>query len=234
MPASKTALPKYLQIAEMLIRDVASGRLEDGARLPPEREMASELGIAVGTLRKALCDLKDKGLLHCVHGSGNYIRFQPEAVGVYAFFRLERLEGGGLPSAEVLSAETVPPETDLPVFKDSPKVHRIRRIRMLAAEPVALEEIYLDGRWTKSISPEDLSDSLYHFYRRKLRLWIATAEDRVGICEVPEWSVPAFAPRIGAISGYVERRGRTTDGQTAEFSRTWFDSDRARYVNRLR
>jgi GntR family transcriptional regulator len=35
MTASLTsALPKYLQISEMLIRDIAAGRLADGARLP--------------------------------------------------------------------------------------------------------------------------------------------------------------------------------------------------------
>ena len=41
----------------MLIRDIAAGRLSEGERLPPEREMAAELGIAVGTLRQALADL---------------------------------------------------------------------------------------------------------------------------------------------------------------------------------
>jgi len=42
-----SALPKYVQIAEMLIRDIAAGRLADGARLPPEREMAEGLGVRV-------------------------------------------------------------------------------------------------------------------------------------------------------------------------------------------
>ena len=61
--ASKAALPKYVRISERLIREIAAGRLADGTRLPPEREMAVELGASVGTLRKALADLADKGLL---------------------------------------------------------------------------------------------------------------------------------------------------------------------------
>ena len=52
--------------------------------------------------------------------------------------------------------------------------------------------------------------------------------------EVPDWRVEAFALPAGAIAGYVERRGRTPEGEIAEFSRTWFDSDKARYINRLR
>ena len=72
MPQS-SALPKYVQTAELLIREIAAGRLADGARLPPERDMAGDLDISVGTLRKALNDLTDRGLLERVQGSGNYV-----------------------------------------------------------------------------------------------------------------------------------------------------------------
>ncbi|MEC9403613.1 MAG: GntR family transcriptional regulator, partial [Pseudomonadota bacterium] len=36
---TSTALPLYVQISELLIRDIAAGRLIDGERLPPERDM---------------------------------------------------------------------------------------------------------------------------------------------------------------------------------------------------
>ena len=58
-PASKGSLPVYLQISERLIREIGAGRLPDGARLPPEREMAASFSISVGTLRKALAELFD-------------------------------------------------------------------------------------------------------------------------------------------------------------------------------
>lgn len=234
MTTSPQALPKYVQIAEMLIREIASGRLADGVRLAPERDMAADMGIAVGTLRKALEDLEGKGLLRRVHGSGNYVRYRPEAAGLYAFFRLELSEGGGLPTAEVLDIDRVAtPEVSPPL--DWPAgAHRIRRLRRLSGRPVALEEIWLDARRAERISAGDLSESLYLFYRRRLGLWIASAEDRVGVDTVPEWRVEGFGLPAGAVSGYVERRGRTPEGEIVEFSRTWFDSDKARYVNRLR
>ena len=37
-------LPLYLQVAELVVRDIAAGRLIDGERLPPEREMAAQVG----------------------------------------------------------------------------------------------------------------------------------------------------------------------------------------------
>lgn len=234
MPSRTNALPKYVQMAEMLIREIASGRLGDGVRLPPEREMAAELGIAVGTLRKSLGDLEARGLLQRIHGSGNYVRHRPEAAGVYAFFRLERIEGGGLPTAEVLDVASLSKPCGLPSFGRSGDAHRIRRVRRLSGAVVAIEEIWLDGAWTDTINPEDLSESLYLFYRRELGLWIASVEDRIGVAEVPGWSVRDFPLSPGAMAGYVERRGRTPEGEIAEFSRTWFDSDKARYVNRMR
>ncbi|MFT7108347.1 MAG: GntR family transcriptional regulator, partial [Yoonia sp.] len=103
--AKTSALPKFIQLSEMLIREIAAGHLTDGARLPPERDMADDLGVAVGTLRKALADVEAKGLLDRVQGSGNYVRHRPAVDSVYAFFRLELLKGGGLPTAKVLHVD---------------------------------------------------------------------------------------------------------------------------------
>jgi DNA-binding transcriptional MocR family regulator len=59
--STQQSLPKYLQISELLIRDIAAGRLEDGARLPTERDLAAQLSTSVGTLRKALSELERQG-----------------------------------------------------------------------------------------------------------------------------------------------------------------------------
>ena len=51
---SPGALPTYVQISEAIARRITAGQWLDGERLPPERTMAAEFGVAVGTLRKAL------------------------------------------------------------------------------------------------------------------------------------------------------------------------------------
>ncbi len=232
MSTEAYALPKYVQASETLIRDISAGRLRDGERLAPEREMAARMGIAVGTLRKALSELEERGLVERIQGSGNYVRHRPEASGLYAFFRLERLEGGGLPTADLLDVRRMEKPSDLPWFGQSNTAFRIQRLRRLSALPVALEEIWLDGVWASEITARDLSESLYLFYRRSLNLWIAQAEDRIGIAPVPAWgrSLDVFQ---GDTAGYVERWGRTEAGEVAEYSRTWFNTDRARYVSRM-
>jgi len=233
--APPNALPIYQRTAERLIREIAVGRLLDGERLPPERDMAAALGISVGTLRKSLADLQERGLLERRQGSGNYIRHLPEAAGVYAFFRLELAEGGGgLPTADVLSVERRAKPAGAPGFGPSPDAHRIRRLRSVGGLPAALEEIWLDGDRTDEIRPSDLSESLYLYYRDRLNLVISRAEDRVGLAQVPAWTVPEFPKGRGKTVGYVDRTGVDQDGEPVEYSRTWFDPDRVRYVSRLR
>ncbi len=225
-------LPVHMQVSEMLIREIASGRLANGERLPPERDMAARLGIAVGTLRRALRDLTEKGLLERIQGSGNYVRARPGLQGVYAFFRIEKVEGGGLPTAEVLSVDTLAKPKDLPDFGSSGRAHRIRRLRKLDGAPAAIEEIWLDGSRAARLAPEDLSESLYLHYRNALGFEIVRTDDRVGIADVPGWAPVEFALQPGVAAGFVERIGWANDGAAAEYSRNWFDPATARYVVR--
>lgn len=231
--AESSALPKYIQISEMLIREVAAGHLADGAKLPPERDMALDLGIAVGTLRKALADMQDKGMLERVQGSGNYIRAKGDLGSVYAFFRLEQLRGGGLPTARVLTVDRLPKPEGAPDFGPHAEAHRIRRVRMLDDEVIALEEIWLDASYRASITADDLSESLYLFYREALGLVIASVEDRIGAGAVPGWAPADFHLSPGDTTGFIERVSWTGAGAAAEYSATWFDTDKARYVSRM-
>lgn len=227
------ALPIYVQISELLIRDIAAGRLIDGERLPPEREMAQSLGISVGTLRKALADLTRKGLLERIQGSGNYVRQGGQADSVYSMFRLELHSGGGLPRADILDVSEMPKADDLPEFGTTDWGTRIRRLRFLNDTIIAVEEIWLDGGAGKVV--EDLlSDSLYRFYQKQLGFWITRAEDRVGIGEVPDWAPDNFTKSPGTVIGYVERYSWADRPEAVEFSKTWFDTDKALYVQRLK
>ena len=222
--------PKYLQVRDMLIREIMAGRLLDGERLPPEREMAGELGLAVGTLRKALEALSEAGHLLRRQGSGNYIQAGADVSGIYAFFRLERLEGGGVPTAQTLAVDWLAKPADLPRLGPGAEAHRIRRLRSLDGIPAALEEIWLDGAADRRLSKAELGDSLYAFYRSALNLWISRAEDRVSVAAMPGWGP---LPEGGAV-GYVERISWDQLGNRVEASRTWFDPAVARYVQRIK
>ncbi|MFT7371080.1 MAG: GntR family transcriptional regulator [Alteromonas macleodii] len=226
-----TALPKYVQIAEMLIRDIAAGRLADGARLLPEREMAEKLGIAVGTLRKSLDLLAFKNLLERVQGSGNYVRARSDVSSVYSFLRIERIQGGGLPTAEVLSIDRM----TAPVQSGFASVDgfRFRRLRFMDKVPAAMEEIWLDGTVTDVVDEAAVSESLYLYYSDVLGVVITSVVDHVNVAPMPDWVDKRFGLSVGDMAGYIERIGRIHTGETIEFSRTWFDPNQINYVSRL-
>ncbi|ABF62335.1 transcriptional regulator, GntR family (plasmid) [Ruegeria sp. TM1040] len=231
-PISATSIPLYLQISESLIREIAAGRLVDGERLPPERQLAAQYGTTVRTLRKALLELEKQSLLERVQGSGNYVRSSQSAQSIYSMFRLELHQGGGLPHADILSVDYVKKPDDLPAFGTSAHGNRIRRLRYLDGVKIAIEEIWLDGD-SGRVDPAQMSDSLYRYYRLNLGFWITRAEDRVSIARVPEWTPESFTKPAGEITGYIERFSWAQTPDAVEFSRTWFDTDKALYVQRL-
>lgn len=230
---NRNSLPVYVQIAELIIRDIAAGRLMEGERLPPEREMAAGLNTSVGTLRKALSELTKKGLLERIQGSGNYIKTGQVRDSVYGMFRLELHEGGGLPRADILSVEALEKPSDLPEFGYSDQATRMRRLRYLNDTIIATEEIWLDDSVGK-VDSSNLSDSLYHYYQKNLGFWISRAEDRVSVSNVPAWAPDNFTKRPGDTVGFVERLSWSDKDRPIEFSRTWFDTDQALYVQRLK
>ncbi|MBF9036638.1 GntR family transcriptional regulator [Rhodobacterales bacterium HKCCE2091] len=232
-PTRAEPLPAYLRIAEMITRDIASGRYAEGHRLPPERDLAPEFGVSVGTLRKALAELAGRGLLTRRHGSGNYIRYDARAVAGYALFRLELHSGPGEPRAEPLSIDRVAKPDMLSALGPAPDAIRIRRLRFLSDTPVAVEEIWLDGRFPGEPGREAAAGSLYRHYQEALDLWILDAEDRLAMGTVPDWAPDTFGPRPGAPCPRIDRIARDQHGRPAEMSITHFDPDRAVYVARL-
>lgn len=236
-PITSTSLPIYIQISELLTREITAGLYAAGDRLPPEAELADKLGVAVGTLRKALTELELRGMLERKQGSGNYVRRDtstaPLGKSVYEFFKLELLQGGGLPSAIIVSFDQI---TTPDAFQASlsPKCYRVRRLRLLSGATVALEEIYFDAAQHAQLKKEDLGVALYVFYKENLGFWIAAAEDRIGQGFVPDWSPKSFALTVGSACPRVERVSRDNAGRIREYSVTWFDADRCRYVNRMK
>src|SRR5215218_1608960 len=57
------------------VRDrIRDGRFSDGVQLPPEVELASSLGVSRTTVREALLQLEQEGLLIRRHGHGTFVR----------------------------------------------------------------------------------------------------------------------------------------------------------------
>lgn len=65
--------PPYEQVRRQLADLIAHGRLRAGDRLPPLRQLAGDLGLAVGTVNRAYRELEAEGLLVSRRGGGTRV-----------------------------------------------------------------------------------------------------------------------------------------------------------------
>lgn len=70
--------PRYLQIVEAMADAIASGALAPGARLPPHRELAYQLGISANTASRAYAEAVRRALLRGEVGRGTFVRAPDE------------------------------------------------------------------------------------------------------------------------------------------------------------
>lgn len=67
-------LPLYERLMLALTEDIRTGRLEPGTRLPPQRDLAFQLGISVGSVTRAYAEAERQGLLIAHVGRGSFVR----------------------------------------------------------------------------------------------------------------------------------------------------------------
>ena len=71
------AKPKYLQVADILRREIAEGVFRDGDKLTTEEELRFRFRVSRQTVRQAIAQLEDDGLVDRRRGSGTYVRHGP-------------------------------------------------------------------------------------------------------------------------------------------------------------
>ncbi len=65
--------PRFLAIADWIAEGVAAGTLDDGARLPPQRDLAHALGLSLSTVTRAYAEAERRGHVHGEVGRGTFV-----------------------------------------------------------------------------------------------------------------------------------------------------------------
>lgn len=69
--------PRYLQIADDLAEQIRARALAPGSLLPSESVLMERYGVSVGTVRKAVSELRTRDLVVTHHGRGSYVKDRP-------------------------------------------------------------------------------------------------------------------------------------------------------------
>jgi DNA-binding FadR family transcriptional regulator len=78
----------HQQMMRGLLEEIARGTYEAGDRLPPEMELARQLGVSRGVVRELLRSLEDRSVVSIRHGRGAWVNPMPTpaSVGVLSHY----------------------------------------------------------------------------------------------------------------------------------------------------
>ena len=98
--------PPYEQLRRQLDQAIRSGAVGRGGRLPPVRQLARDLGLAVGTVARAYQELDAAGLIRTARGGGTRVREDaPQLSAVGRRAALSRLAGAYVQECRLLGMD---------------------------------------------------------------------------------------------------------------------------------
>lgn len=99
-----TRKPIWRSIVGQLTSDIANGHYATGDRLPTEAELSARFGVNRHTVRRALADMADAGLVHARRGSGVFVTAKPTdyPIGKRVRFHRNIRATGQMPGKQVL------------------------------------------------------------------------------------------------------------------------------------
>lgn len=103
-PLKRTRLSD--EVLVQLIERIFSGELTSGQRLPPERELAAQLGVNRTSLREALRQMESMGLVRIRQGDGIYVK-DPELDPTLAFVHFRSSTAAGLDPRFVMCLDEI-------------------------------------------------------------------------------------------------------------------------------
>src|SRR6516225_10850560 len=90
-------MTKLSMVSDAIIRDIESGSLREGDRLPSEGELAARHHVSVGTVQKALTQLAHSGLITREQGRGTFVSGTRVAPADVRYLRFRGTDGNDLP-----------------------------------------------------------------------------------------------------------------------------------------
>lgn len=228
-------VPLYHQLKEQVRRDIVSGLLLPGDRLPTERELEQRYGVSRITVRQALRDLMVEGLLVRQRGRGTFVAHPKihKALKSAASFTRD-MESRGLTAgarvlafSEVPATESIAEGLQLPV--GTPLVY-LERLRLADREPMALQWCYLQSsRFPGLLAVKLGSKSLYEFLAASYGVSIMAGTRTIEGVVASRRQAELLQVRVGAPLLRLGGVNLDQHGKPVEFGATLYRADRYKF-----
>ena len=227
-------LPLYQRMAVSLRAAMRSGTLPVGTGMPPERELATMLGVSRVTVRRAIEELVTEGLLQAKQGSGTTVAGRVEqALTALGSFSEDMQRRGLVPGSRWIARQLAHPTADEVLalgLAPTEQVMRLERVRTADGAPIAVERATVRA----ALLGGDIhfGDSLYEALRQHgvvpQRAFQRLRADAVGAADARLLGLREADPVLA-----TERRSFTTEGRPVELTRSVYRGDRYDYVLEL-
>jgi GntR family transcriptional regulator len=174
----RESTPLYVQLKRDLSQQMDMGRLKPGQPIPSERSLCAKYRISRTTVRQALSEMINQGLLYRKQGKGTFVIERKVSQGLVRFVNFERtvLELGLKPSTQILGNEVTPADIQMAKTLDVPLTSRILKLSLLGKgdhTPLVLYESYFPLGFGQRMAKEaarvekrGLPFSTYDLYER--------------------------------------------------------------------
>ncbi len=224
--------PVWKSIAIALTDDIAQGRYETGGKLPAEAQLSARFGVNRHTVRRALAEMAEQGLVFPRRGAGVFVAAKPTdyPIGKRVRFHQNLTREGRNPAKQILTLETriaAPREANALQLDPGAEVHVYDGLSLADGHPIALfQSIFpaerfpgildvLQEQHSVTAALQKLGVEDYTRVETRITAKLATA-------------MQALHLRIAEGSPILRTTGVNADpqGQPVEFGRTWFAGDR--------
>ena len=136
--------PLYLQARDALVKRIMGGEWKPGISIPSEGDLAREMGVSPGTVRKALDLLESEHLLTRRQGRGTFVTDRNSMEMVLRFTNIRNSNGERLvdsvTSCSIVTGEATDLECARLRLEPRSPVYRIRRVRLTGGRPYMADE----------------------------------------------------------------------------------------------
>ena len=210
-------IPLYAQLVGIIKRSISSGALAIGDLLPSEAELCRALNVSRNTVRQAIGELEDEGLVVRKRGKGTFVADpNTNRRGVRYSFTTEVSSLGKTPSSTLVDFGVIVPTRAIcekMELREGTSVYCFTRVRNVDGEPLILE----------TVQTHSFYSLLYH-----VGITPFSAEDtyEAVMLDAPRANLLSVEP--GSCAFYHQRRTKTEDGRVYEYTRSYIRGDRVR------
>ncbi|RMX06412.1 GntR family transcriptional regulator [Corticibacter populi] len=236
--------PLYRQIKGLLLQSLQSGQWQPGEAIPSEMELAQQLRVSQGTVRKAIDELAAEHLLVRKQGKGTFVATHTERHVQYRFLRLRPDAGGldeeGPAQRHILHCRRLRANAEMAqqlALRSGDAVIHIRRTLSMQGTPTVLEDIWLPAHAFKGISAAQITDyqgPTYALLEKEYGVRMIRANEKLkAIACADEATAALLQVAVGTPLLSVERTTYTYNDVPMEVRRGVYRTDTHHYHNEI-